>query len=643
MLSVSREYRQALAQNSKVALKVGLTLADGTEVELTGEDLAMGGLSVSEATSSNGSFDVGAAVVGTCDVKLANYGGRFDEYDFTGAEMVLHVGVALSDGTTEWLRRGTYGVEQPESYGYTIGVSGFDNLRLLQRPYSEVGTSYPATLRTIVAEACEHCDLTMLTGTFDNDSYVVTERPDDSSLSCLDVVAYAAQAAGCFCDVDPWGRLRVRWYDTSAFEQEDWLDGGTLRTETVPYSDGDDAEGGAFHTGGDDVEGGSFGAAWVPVTSISSLTTSTDDVLVTGVRVTASDEVLEDGSAGEAGESGLYGSEGYVVEVTGNPLVEYGQAAAVAALVGPRVVGMRFRPLDCSCVGSPAWEAGDPLVVTDAAQRTYIAWATQLTWKAGAYESLSCGAKTPARNSAKSASALTKAVVQARNAARAERTARQLAVAMLERQIGESSGLYETAVEQEDGSSIRYYHDKPTLAESTIVWKFTADAFAFSTDGGQTYPYGLDVTGNAILDRVYAIGLDASYINAGRVAFEGGGFIDFETGTMRLGGTAGLGESGTVEEALAAIDDARRYATDYLAFEDGELTIGATDSAIKNVMTNSSQVYRTDAGNVAWFGLNANDIWEMFIETASVRNRLSFGNFSWIARSNGNMTLKWVG
>ena len=98
-------------------------------------------------------------------------------------------------------------------------------------------------------------------------------------------------------------------------------------------------------------------------------------------------------------------------------------------------------------------------------------------------------------------------------------------------------------------------------------------------------------------------------------------------------------------ELAAGIEDARRYATDYIEYDKstGELTLGATDSAVKNVITNSMQVYRTSVGDVAWFGLNDKDIWEMFIQTASVRDRLSFGLFSWIARQNGNMTLKWMG
>lgn len=77
-----------------------------------------------------------------------------------------------------------------------------------------------------------------------------------------------------------------------------------------------------------------------------------------------------------------------------------------------------------------------------------------------------------------------------------------------------------TKIQQPDLSYIYYMHDKPTLAESQVVWKLTANAFGISTDGGTTYPYGLDVNGDAILNRIYAIGLDADYINAGTISAE---------------------------------------------------------------------------------------------------------------------------
>ena len=122
--------------------------------------------------------------------------------------------------------------------------------------------------------------------------------------------------------------------------------------------------------------------------------------------------------------------------------------------------------------------------------------------------------------------------------------------------------------------------------------------------------------------------------------------------TLREQGESELADSiGDLEESLEAsgaalralVEEARRTATDYIAYENGELTLGTAGSVIRNVMTATTQTFRTSAGDVAWFGLNANGIWEMFIQTASVRDRLSFGDFSWIARQNGNMTLKWEG
>lgn len=92
----------------------------------------------------------------------------------------------------------------------------------------------------------------------------------------------------------------------------------------------------------------------------------------------------------------------------------------------------------------------------------------------------------------------------------------------------------------------------------------------------------------------------------------------------------------------AEISDARRFADDYLTFEDGVLTLGVTGTKIKNVISATNQVYRTDSGDMAGFGLFDSQ-WEMFIETARIQYMLRFNRFAWIARQNGNMTLKWTG
>ena len=588
MLSTSLEFKLKYAQNTKLAVKATLELLDGTTLNLVGDDFVLGGISVTSSTSSGGSFDVGAAVIGTCTLTLANYDQRFDDYDFTDALVIPYVGMELDAGGTEWLRLGTYNAEQPDSYGSTISLLCYDNLRLLDKPYTDVTTTYPATLATIVRDACTASGLMTVSDAFPHASYVVAARPADESLTRLDVVSHAAQCAGCFVACDQLGRVELRWYDTSVYEGEDWLDGGTYDTETTPYSDGDSADGGQFMTGGDSYDGGGFdrSAAWAHLTAIRSLTVSTDDVVVTGVQVTASSQVNEDGTIGNDGETALFGTTGYVLRIDDNPLVCYGQAATVAANIGAAVVGMQFRPFHANGLADPAWQAGDAIVVTDTRQRMHRSWITGRTWRAGAMADLECNAATPARNAAGAAVGRTREVVELRRSMRAERTARMAAVQTLEDEIENSSGFYETTETQPDGSTIWYAHDKPTLAESLLVWKMTADALAFSIDGGTTWPYGIDVTGNAILNKVYAIGIIASYLNAGRIAVggtessplliadydtgqiymrssDGRSYIDLLNNTIHMASDVTLGDK-TASVIMADIDDAGTKATRFV-------------------------------------------------------------------------------
>lgn len=195
------------------------------------------------------------------------------------------------------------------------------------------------------------------------------------------------------------------------------------------------------------------------------------------------------------------------------------------------------------------------------------------------------------------------------------------------------------------GQGVRTYDKEVTdpltgdEAESVVEMKGGSIRIANSrTASGEWDWRTVLVSGHIAADMVTAVNATFGFIGNP----DGGTYWNLDTGEFHLSTTTLLGDS-TVQEVIDGIDDARRYATDYLTYESGELTLGASDSIIKNVLTNQRMSFRTNAGDVAWFGLNDNGIWELFIDTASVRNRLSFGNFSWIARQNGNMTLKWIG
>lgn len=557
MLSTSFEFRNKMAQSSNALLKATLTLADGTVENLVGDDFMLGTAGFSEAVSSNGSFDIGAAIIGQFEVDLNNFDHRFDEYDFTDSTIEPYIGVELDaideetgEHEVEWLAKGIFNVEPPESYGGTIGITALDNMCKFEKPYSGVTTTYSADLGTIAEDICTHCGVALKDQGFANHGYVVGHRPDDS-LTCIQVIAFVAQASGNFAKCDTRGRLVIDWYDTAAFEGEDWLDGETFDDDT-PYSSGDDADGGTFsdYTSGDSYDGGAFtGNDWLHLFAYSNLTVATDDVVITGVRVTASDEQGSDGTAGSAGETALSGTEGYVLDITGNKLVQYGQASTVAAQIAARVVGMRFRPFEMSGLGVPYAEAGDCVIVTDRNQNQYRSYLTSFGYKLGRYASYACRAETPSRNKASSYAAATSAIVNLRNRLRAEHTAREIAQAILAQQLAGAAGFYQTDTVQQDGSAVRFLHDKPTLAQSQTIWKITADAFGVSTNGGASYTYGVDSNGVAILNQIYATGIDADYLVTGTIESQNGEIaIDLDQGTMTVNSGENVVTSAFVRE-----------------------------------------------------------------------------------------------
>ena len=121
---------------------------------------------------------------------------------------------------------------------------------------------------------------------------------------------------------------------------------------------------------------------------------------------------------------------------------------------------------------------------------------------------------------------------------------------------------------------------------------------------------------------------------------DGSFYVDLDSKIVNIGSNPMMGDS-YLQDAL---DDARRQATDYIRLEGGEVIFGTADGAVKNVIGATKQSYRTDAGDIAWYGLDAvENIWKLFIDNAQVNDTLRFGDFAWIARQNGNMTIKWVG
>lgn len=536
MLNISNQFRTELNNDNRNYLcYADITLRNGVVLNLENKNIWSGGFSIEDAVSNTSSFDIGATIINSLSLTINNIYETFSEYDFTDAVVVPYIGLQLPDGTIEKIRKGLFAVDEPTYNGSLITLYCLDEMHKLDRPYTESKLVYPATLGEIVRDVCSVCDVTLLTTTFNNSSYQIQHRPEDDALTCRQVVSWAAQIACCWARCDSYGRLRLDWYDQSVFEIRDGLDGGVF-DESTPYATGDSAKGGTFKpwTTGDNYSGGTFKelTGYHHIHSMRSMNLCTDDVVITGVQVTESFEETDT----EKVQSSLYGSTGYVLAIEGNDFVEAGTAATVASMIGKQVVGLRFRTYDISALNDPSIEAGDPVYITDRKNRSYQSFVTSTTFKVGNYQQIRCSAETPSRNSAQRYSEATRSILLARREASKKISDYDKAVQQLTSLITQSFGVYKTEEVLEDGSTVYYMHNKPTLAASQTIWKMTADAFAVSTNGGKTWNAGMDSSGNAVVNVLSTIGLVFDWAKGGTLTLGG---QNNTNGLLRLLNAAG--------------------------------------------------------------------------------------------------------
>lgn len=501
MINTSNEYKEKIQNDRKFILSATVTLADSTVLELDDTDIMQGGMSFDEATSGTGIFQVGAAIIGENKIVLSNFDGKFDDYDFTGARVIPYVGLKLSQ-SVERLKKGVFNADDPQSRGNVITLESLDNLSKFERPFSEVDINFPCTALQLLQATCTHCGVVLNTVSFTNSGFTITSRPDDTAINCLDVVSFIAQISGSFAKCNTNGALELRWYDNFP----NVLDGNT-----EPNADIVDGNGNT-----DILDGNTTVNYHHLYTFKNTPTVALDDVVITGIKVTTNPK------EGES-ESVLFGTEGYVLELTNNPLIDTkAKATTIANSVGAKIVGMRFRPLSFNALTDPSVESGDIAFVSDRKGNSYNALLTHVNFTSNSGMTISCDAETPSRNSSVRYSAQTKAIVKARENVKKELTSYDIAVITLTESIVNGLGLYQTVIGDELEGRIIYQHDKPTMEQSVKRWFRTSEGYIQQTRPNTSSAWvttsGQDIYGNAVYNTIATRGLSAEWIIAGIIA-----------------------------------------------------------------------------------------------------------------------------
>lgn len=493
MINVSNTFKEKLQDGEQVIEIVEITFADGTTKTLENE-IMIGNNDFSDCAESS-SFPVGATVCKTMRLELDNTEDQWKDYNFYQAKvhayLKLQTSVAESASESIWMDdfyepildtdgnsivlsraasedryetidKGVYTITTPEQYGEILSFTAMDDMYKTNAKYYSALT-LPQPIMALVRDACESLNIPMGFSSMAHGNVIVTALPDNMTFRQL--IGWAAMLETANARIDNRGYLQFIKWNFGAVEN-----GSLVPLKLEDY--------------------------------VNSPTLSSDDIVITGIRV-----------KNKESES-LFGTAGYVLELENN-LLSDSDLGTVAAWIGCNLVGAKFRNLQGDLLYNPLLEFGDMARSFDRNGNGYLTPITDVSSPLNGITTVKTQADDPIRNSSTYMSEATKALVEARQLVKDERTEREKAVERLANTLKESGGLYMTEDPQDDGSVIYYMHNKPTLEESDIVWKLTAEAIGISTDGGKTYPYGFTVTGEMITRLLYAEGINASYINAG--------------------------------------------------------------------------------------------------------------------------------
>ena len=520
MINVSDEFKQLMTERQDFKCNAEVTLANGTVLPLGEDDFSIDNNSLVDSAGAN-TIPLGVALSRNVQLEIMNDDEHLSDYDFFGAKIRLYLTFELSS-TIEKIEYGIFTVTQPETYGSVVTIVGYDDMYKADKTYSTTLT-FPATAKSVLIDSCDTCGILIGNSNFLHNDFQIPTMPS-SEYTHRQIIGFIAMIACGNARIDRTGRLQIMTYDFD-YDSEDIH-------KLVDYN---------------------------------KLTSDTNDVQVTGVRMTRKVTTTDDdGNTSDTEKTVQVGKDGYVLSVE-NPLVT-GHEETLISWIYEKFGNVTFRAFTMDYISYPIAEFMDKIKVTDWRENSFYSVLTDVNFVFFGYTTLKNSAESPLRNQSNYTSSNQKAIIQGKQLVEQERNNRQNAVDKMQEALKNSNGMYSTQEVLLDGSTIYYLHDKPTMKESKNVIKLTAEVIGFSIDGGKTYPYGFTITGEMVARLLYTEGINADYINTGALTVKdkSGNIIfyaDMETGTVKISGDNVTIGGKTAPEAISdAVKESKNYA-----------------------------------------------------------------------------------
>lgn len=517
MKNVSNNFKKVIKNGGPFYSYAKVLFSDGSEITLNSEDdFAISDNGYSE--SGGDDLPLGSALSKTITLSLFNEDGRFSDYDFFYSQITLYTEADLEDGTQERINEGIFYVTSPVATGEVIEITAYDAMYKTNKEFTSQ-LSYPATARNLLLEVCAFVGITAADAHFKNEDFQIQSMPEKTT--ARKIIGYIAQIAVGNAIIKN-GSLSIKSYD---FEPLRDVTDGTLYTELSTQN-----------------------AKYHVLSEYSDYpTVGMNPVTITGIRTTK--------RVNNKDVEYLNGTDDYALTIT-NPLITGAEEKALE-LIGDVLNGVTLTSFSGTFFPYPTAEIMDCAVIVDQNDKAYKTVITTHDFSYPGESELSCGIKDPETNSSTYYSESAEMYHKVQAEANKNRKEMESAIENLQTTLANAKGMYTSKVRQADGSYITYLHDKPTMSESENVIKITSDAVGVSTDGGQTYPYGFFLTGDLVAKVLYAIGINADYINTGALTIRDKDgnitfYADTETGRVDIRAES-LAIGGQTLEAIANI------------------------------------------------------------------------------------------
>lgn len=511
MINVTNQLKTESLLNSNYYVTANAVLRDGTILNLEKEDFYLDGNGIVDSSDS-GDFPVGVAIEKTATLALVNDDDRFSDYNFAGAQFTLFLNLQLSD-RLETIRRGTFIVSKKPATSDEINLTLLDYMSKAETGYN-TNLVFPCSVREVLEDACQQTGIVLGDATFKNADYQVQKKPENTTFRA--VIGMVAALAGGNARIDENDNLRIITFD-------DGVD--TITLETIPWYDINGNT--ILDIDSNEIETILERKGFKP-NFINNLTYDVDDVVVTGVKYVNNETEYK------------YGTDGYVITIDNKLLT--GNEQVGVDLIGKELVGMRLRPFSCDSIAVGYATFGDRITFSDIKGNIYYSYLTDVDFAFSGSTSFSCNAKSMEDIDADYPDSMQVEVDNAKKDSEKKITAYDAKLKQMNELAANTLGFYFTEEIQPDGSSISYRHDKPSLKDSKVIYKTGVNGFFLSVDGGNTWKAGFDSNGDAVLNILYAIGIQSDWINTrgftakdndGNITFR----IDAETGAVNLNAT----------------------------------------------------------------------------------------------------------